>query len=163
LSIFGQIHGLPLHPLVVHATVVAAPLAGLVGVAHLVPKWRNLLRWPLVVISVVALLTVFLARETGQVLRRVLASQLKGTITGHLVARHAQLAGRLLLILLVLAVLTIAAALLHHVVRSVWVGHVAAVIVAVVAVGALVLTYQTGDAGAKAAWNPAGSVDYSGN
>ena len=47
-----EINGLPLHPLVVHAAVVLGPLAALTGLAYaVVPRWRWLLRWPLVALS----------------------------------------------------------------------------------------------------------------
>ena len=43
-----EINGVPLHPLVVHAVVVFAPLAALFGIAYAVlPNWRWALRWPL--------------------------------------------------------------------------------------------------------------------
>ena len=45
---------MPLHPLIVHAVVVLGPLGALTGLVYaFVPKWRWLLRWPLVVLAVV--------------------------------------------------------------------------------------------------------------
>ena len=61
-----EINGLPMHPLVVHAVVVLGPLAALVGLAYaFVPKWRWLLRWPLVVLSVVVAISALLAVAAG--------------------------------------------------------------------------------------------------
>ena len=62
-----EINGLPLHPLVVHAVVVLVPTTALVGLAYaLVPRWRWLLRWPLLAVSVVAAGASVLAASSGQ-------------------------------------------------------------------------------------------------
>ena len=57
-----EFNGLPLHPLVVHAVVILGPLAGLTGLAYaFVPRWRWLLRWPLVALSLVVAVTAVVA------------------------------------------------------------------------------------------------------
>lgn len=62
-----EINGLPLHPLIVHAVVILGPLAGLTGLAYaLVPRWRWLLRWPLVVLSLIVAVTAFVAAQAGE-------------------------------------------------------------------------------------------------
>ena len=62
-----EIGGLPLHPLVVHAVVVLAPLAGLVGLVYAgVPRWRWLLRWPLVGLSLAVAVTSVVAVSAGE-------------------------------------------------------------------------------------------------
>src|SRR5687768_7287093 len=62
-----EINGLPLHPLIVHAVVILGPLAGLTGLAYaFVPKWRWLLRWPLVLLSLVVATTALIAVQAGQ-------------------------------------------------------------------------------------------------
>ena len=62
-----EIAGLPLHPLVVHAVVVLGPLAALTGLAYaLVPRWRWLLRWPLVGLAVTVAGSVLLAVSAGE-------------------------------------------------------------------------------------------------
>jgi hypothetical protein len=59
--------GLPLHPLIVHAAVVFTPLASLLVIGFAVlPNWRWLTRWPSVLVTLVALVSVFLARQSGQ-------------------------------------------------------------------------------------------------
>jgi uncharacterized membrane protein len=61
-----ELNGVPLHPLVVHAVVVLGPLAALTGLVYAaVPRWRWLLRWPLVVLAVVTAATAFLATTSG--------------------------------------------------------------------------------------------------
>lgn len=58
---------MPLHPLVVHAVVVLGPLAALTGLVYAaVPKWRWLLRWPLVVLAVLTAVTAFMATLSGE-------------------------------------------------------------------------------------------------
>ena len=62
-----ELNGVPLHPLVVHAVVVLGPLAALTGLVYaLVPRWRWLLRWPLVVLAVVTAATSLLAVAAGE-------------------------------------------------------------------------------------------------
>ena len=62
-----EITGLPVHPLVVHAVVVLGPLAALVGLAYaLMPRWRWLLRWPLVGLSLIVAVSALLAVAAGE-------------------------------------------------------------------------------------------------
>src|SRR6478672_1846013 len=64
-----ELNGVPLHPLVVHAVVVLGPLAALAGLAYaFVPRWRWLLRWPLVVLAVVTAGAAVLAASAGEAL-----------------------------------------------------------------------------------------------
>lgn len=160
---FGSFHGLPIHALVLHVAVVLAPLSGLLGVVFLVPKWRRLLQWPLVAVSAVSAATLFVTKESGQDLRSALGSQLSspGNLSGALVAQHQMYANRLVLAGVVLFVVAVAAVLLRRRIDAAAVGWAAGAAVAVVAVVVMVLTYQTGEAGAKAVWNPAGTFDYS--
>lgn len=62
-----EIAGLPFHALILHFAVVLAPLAAVVAIVFaLVPRWRYLTRWPAAVMAVVALVTVWLSRLSGQ-------------------------------------------------------------------------------------------------
>ncbi len=64
-----DINGIPLHPLVVHAAVVLGPLAALFGLAYgLVPRWRWALRWPLAVLTLMAVGSAILAASSGEAL-----------------------------------------------------------------------------------------------
>lgn len=64
-----EINGLPLHPLVVHAVVVLAPLAALTGLAYaFVPRWRWLLRWPLVALALGTAVATVVAAAAGSAL-----------------------------------------------------------------------------------------------
>ena len=160
---FSSFHGLPVHALVLHVAVVLAPLAGLVGLAFLVPKWRAILKWPLVAVTGIALATLFVTKESGENLRSSLGAELTspGNLSGPLVAEHARLGGDLLIAALVLFLLSVVAVGLKLRVANVWVGMGSAVAVAAAAIFVLVLTYRTGEAGAKAVWNPSGTQDYS--
>lgn len=60
---------MPLHPLVVHAVVVLGPLAALTGLVYAaVPRWRWLLRWPLLVLAVVTAVASVVAAQAGEAL-----------------------------------------------------------------------------------------------
>jgi hypothetical protein len=64
-----EVAGLPLHPLVVHATVVFVPLSAVASTAFaLVPRWRWLLRWPTWLLAVGATLAAWVARLSGNAL-----------------------------------------------------------------------------------------------
>ena len=68
-QLFDTVTGLPVHPLVVHAVVVLGPLAALLAVTYVVvPRWRVGLRWPLVLLSVVAAASAFVAEQSGEAL-----------------------------------------------------------------------------------------------
>jgi hypothetical protein len=80
--VFDTVVGLPVHPLVVHATVVVVPAAALaVGLAALVPRFR---RWagllPLL-LSALAVVLTFVATESGEALRARLGAS--GLIDAH--------------------------------------------------------------------------------
>lgn len=162
-SIFGSFHGLPIHALVVHGAVILTPVAGLLGIAMLRPAWRMVLRWPLVVVTAVATGTVYVARESGVVLKEALGDQIKGNVTGKAVAHHQELADRLWIWLLVLLVVAVVVALLLPRLTNPLAGGVVAIVVAALAIVIIVMTVQTGEAGTKARWNPDGSFDYSGS
>ncbi|HUP99317.1 MAG TPA: hypothetical protein VM093_02555 [Aeromicrobium sp.] len=153
-------NGLPLHILVVHAAVILTPLAALVALALVRPSWRMRLRWPATVVVLGAWLLVWLARGSGTALQTAVADQLKGTPAGVAVMKHAALANRLNAVLFVLLlVLVLFAVLLPKLARPA--GTVGAVVIAVLALMVIGLVAQTGEAGARAAWNPDGSQDYS--
>jgi hypothetical protein len=159
---FGQFHGLPVHALVLHAVVLLAPLAAVLGVAFAVPRWRRTVRWPLLVVAAAAAGTAYVAKESGEVLKTALGDQLTGpgNPTTALVERHERLGGRLVIALAVLLVLALIAMLPRM--TGGLLGWLLAAGLVVIGVGVLVLTFQTGEAGAQARWNPDGSFDYSG-
>ena len=97
--------GLPLHALVLHATVVLVPFTALLALAFAVlPGWRWLTRWPAAAASVVSVGLGFLTTTSGSALlnaRPYLAP---------LVAQHRQYGTWLSWSLVPFAVLTVVAA-----------------------------------------------------
>jgi hypothetical protein len=84
------INGLPLHPLIIHATVVMLPLAAIsVLVAGLWPRARRYLHVAPVVLSVVALILLPLSYKSGENLKDEIGG-------GPLIERHEELAHQLL-------------------------------------------------------------------
>ncbi len=156
-----EFHGIPLHPLVVHAAVVFTPLAALAALAFaVVSRWRDYLRWPTAVLAVVAAGACWAARITGRNLFAKLTAQ---GLHNKWLTVHQQRGNVLVWIVLALAVLAVVAAL------AVPAGAQAArvqtgpalvlglrVLVVVAALASLVYVYLTGDAGARALWAPTG-------
>ncbi|WP_353952313.1 hypothetical protein V6K52_02390 [Knoellia sp. S7-12] len=61
-----EINGLPAHVLVLHGAVVFTPLAAITAIVFAaMPRWRFLTRWPAVVLAVVATVTVWVSRVSG--------------------------------------------------------------------------------------------------
>ena len=158
-SIVDTFNGLPLHPLVVHAAVIATPVAALLALALVRPSWRERLRWPAAGAVAVAWGIVWLARASGNALSIAIHEQLKGTAAGKAVDVHIGLADKLNYVLFALMVVVIVFAwLLPKLARPV--GTVGAVVIAVLALMVLGLVAQTGEQGARAAWNPDGAQNY---
>ena len=156
-----EINGLPLHALVVHATVVFVPLAALAAIVYVVPRWRWLLRWPTLLVNLAAALLVQVSVMSGHSLETTL--QKTRGLQASVVSNHALWAGRLRIGMFVLAVVVIVAFwALGYVTRLVGgtdrEARAAAletpmkVLLPLAAVAVLVLVFLTGDAGARAVW-----------
>jgi len=154
-----EIAGLPFHALVLHAAVVLAPLAALLAIAYaLLPRWRYLTRWPTVVMAVVALVTVWMSRLSGQSLldsRPELAP---------LVREH-QERGQLLSLLTILFTVVVVVAFWGlggpsgfssgsgaRTMRSAAIDRGLSLAVVGASLLVLVWVFLTGDAGARAVW-----------
>lgn len=147
---------MPLHPLVVHAVVVLGPLAALTGLVYAaVPRWRWLLRWPLVVLAVVVAVTALTAVAAGEDLLAA-RPELAPIVEDH------QEAGENLrsVALIYVAVAGLAAWALGgssalasgRGARETRFGIPVAVLLAAGAVALLVTVYLAGDSGARAVW-----------
>ena len=147
---------MPLHPLVVHAVVVLGPLAALTGLAYaFVPRWRWLLRWPLVVLAVVTAVAGVVAAAAG---KDLLAERPE---LEPLVEEHEGRGEWLRNIAVAYAVVALAAAWALGGVSALASGKgardtrfgipVAAVLV-VVAVCLLVMLFLAGESGSRAVW-----------
>ena len=147
---------MPLHPLVVHAVVVLGPLGALTGLAYaFVPRWRWLLRWPLVVLAVATAVATLVAVAAGEDL---LAARPE---LAPIVAEHEE-DGELLRLwaLGYVVVAGFAAWALGGTsalasgrgARETRLGIPAMLLLAVGAVGLVVTIYLAGDSGAQAVW-----------
>jgi uncharacterized membrane protein len=151
-----ELNGVPLHPLVVHAVVVLGPLAALTGLAYaVVPKWRWLLRWPLVVLAVVTAVAALLAVAAGEDL---LAARPE---LAPLVEEHAERGEWLRSVAVIYAVVSMLAAWAlggtsalasGKGARETRFGIPVAAVLVVTAVGLLVLLFLAGDSGSRAVW-----------
>ena len=147
----NDFYGLPLHPLIVHATVVMIPLAALtVLMSALWPRFRA---WagPLPAgISLIGLVLVPLSTSTGETLEKHVAPSA-------LLEKHTQLADGLLPWMIGLFAVSVVGYAIHW--RSTH-GHsmqkavavVVAVLAVVAVVGTTVQVARIGHSGAKAAW-----------
>jgi uncharacterized membrane protein len=160
--VLDSIGNMPLHPLVVHAVVVGAPLAALLGFLFVVPRLRAWSRWPLAVVSVATFAAGIVAKESGQGLQRDLGITPGTQTIGPLIAQHSMLAGQLVWILAGYGVLALANALVVRpaggAVRAV--DRLLPVLLVVVGVLVLVWCYRVGDIGSRAVWNPTGTQTY---
>ncbi len=150
------VFGLPVHPLLVHATVVIVPLAALtVLLAAVWPRFRSWAGWGPLALAVAAVVLTPLSTSSGEELEHRVGES-------SAVERHAELGDMLIWWVVPLAVL---AAVLYWWQRSSRPGKGLAVVVAVlpvlVAVGTLVQVVLIGHSGAESAWGDVGSASSS--
>ena len=159
--------GIPLHPLVVHGTVVLTPLAALAALAFVVVgRWREPLRWPTAVLAVIAAACCWTARITGRNLFSKLTAQ---GFHNKWLDIHQQRANVLVWVVLAFAVLAVVATLVVPVtaqaarqanVRTARLSASPVLVLGVrlvvvgLAIATLVYVYLTGDAGARSVWAP---------
>ena len=152
---FDTIAGLPLHPLVVHATEVIVPGAALaVMLAALWPRFRRWARYLPLGLSLVAVALVPLSTQSGEALRDRIGES-------SLIETHASLAGGLLPWVLGLAVVAGAAAWWYRTEGSGarpraprWIGVVLAVAAVLATTGTMAQAIRVGHSGARAVWSP---------
>jgi uncharacterized membrane protein len=141
-----EINGLPLHPLVVHAAVVFGPLAALAALVFLVPRWRTQVRWPMLVLAVIATGAIVAAYFTG-VNFLDHKPELKSSPQ---VQTHKNRGGQLLWVGIGFGVVALVAGWVNA--RSAAVRVLLDVLLGVGAVVMLVFVFITGEAGARAVW-----------
>lgn len=154
-----EIDGLPLHPLVVHATVVLVPLSALLAVAlGVLPRWRWLTRWPTAALAVVAAGLTWLSTQSGQALVEsrpelavlVEAHEERGELLANAMIPFA--------LLVVLAAWSLAGSSALASGRGAQdsrlpvLDKVLPALLVLAAVGVLVLVVRVGDSGARAVW-----------
>ena len=146
-----EIAGLPLHPLVVHAAVVFGPLAALAALAYVVlPRYRDLLRWVTLALTLIAFGSIWAAYLTGT---NFFASDRFDGFSGEALERietHEDYAKTLRWIVTGFAVATGAATWQHN--RPGTLRTALGALVVIGAVATLAWVGLTGDAGARAVW-----------
>jgi len=142
-----EISGLPLHPLLVHAAVVFTPIAALTALGYaLLTRWRERLRWPMLVLAVVATLAVVAAFLSGKSFLDANPALGQRPIVG----THEERAELLLWLTLGFGVVAVVAGWLHA--RSGPVQVTLRDVLAVASAAVLVQVVLTGDAGSRAVW-----------
>jgi cell division protein FtsW (lipid II flippase) len=143
-----EFNGVPLHPLVVHAAVVFGPLASLAALGYVgLPRWRDRLRLPMVVVALMAGGAIVAAYLTG---KSFFASRPAAIQALPLLHTHQTHARQLLWVSIGFAIVAVVAFWLHT--RTGAVRTVLNVVLGAFALGVLVLCVLTGDAGARAVW-----------
>jgi hypothetical protein len=136
----------------VHAAVVFTPLASLAALAYVfVGRYRDLLRWPTLVLAVLAFGAIWAAYLTGN---NFFASARFEHFSGELLDRihkHESYARTLRWIATGFGIVTVAATYLHE--RAGTRKTVLGALVAIFAVLTLVWVVLTGDAGSRAVWS----------
>jgi hypothetical protein len=147
-----SITGLPLHILVIHAAVVFGPLATMSALAYVgVPRYRDLLRWPTLVLAVIAFGAIWAAYYTGE---NFFGGDRFANVSGELrdnIKTHESYASTLRWIATGFGIVTVAATYLHD--RAGARKIVLGALVAVSAVATLVWVVLTGDAGSRSVWS----------
>ncbi|HZL02534.1 MAG TPA: DUF2231 domain-containing protein [Cellulomonas sp.] len=151
---FDTIAGLPLHPLVVHATEVIVPAAALVLLlAVLWPRFRRWARYLPLGLSIIAVVLVPLSTESGEALEHRVGGN-------DLIETHSQLAEGLLPWLVALAVVALALVLWHRkdswslsYRNLTWIPVALAVAGVLAATGTTVQAVRVGHSGATAVWS----------
>src|SRR3954463_15297199 len=142
-----EINGLPLPPLVVHAAVVFGPLAALLAIAYVaLPGRRAQLRWPMLVLALVATAAILVAYFTGQ----NLLSQRPELKASPAVQTHQERGKQLFWVTIAFGVVALLAGWLST--RTGALRVVLDVLLVVGAVAVLVLVIRSGDSGARAVW-----------
>ncbi|MEU4237778.1 DUF2231 domain-containing protein [Actinoplanes sp. NPDC026619] len=149
---FDQVNGLPVHALVLHAAVVFVPLLALGAIVYaLVAKWRPKIEWAVVALAVVAPITTFVTRESGEKLFDRLAAQ--GMKAGQNLNDHMHFGSVTFWFTLALGVVTLAqVVLVRRGALPKIVEWVLSAVMIVLAVIAVYYVYRTGDSGAHAVW-----------
>jgi hypothetical protein len=145
--VFDTIDGLPVHALVLHATVALLPLMAIATVAvAVVPRWRRGGGVVVALLDALMVPLVFVTIQSGEALQERLS-----TATGSTVAEEHGERGALLIYFAI--ALFVAGLIVAFFSRNGGFGSLVAIVAAVViGAGTIGWTYYTGDSGARAVW-----------
>jgi uncharacterized membrane protein len=152
-----KVNDLPVHPLLVHLTVVLVPVVCLGALAYLVPAWRDLLRWPLLVGAAIAFVSIWASYLSGSNFQNSVAYFQSGEL-GRRIDEHRSYAQVFRVVGSVFTLALVGVAGWLHA-RTGTVRTVAGAVVAALAVVTLVYTVLTGEAGARAVYPPGSFPD----
>ncbi|MFV0286176.1 MAG: DUF2231 domain-containing protein [Demequina sp.] len=162
---FDLIAGLPLHPLIVHAVVVLAPLAALLALAYVaLPARQALLRWPLAALAVIAGGSAVVADQSGEALQHRLES---AGLESDLIETHAEI-GEATTVVTVLFMLFALACVLFALrpttaaKRGGALRVVSSIVLAGLSLGVLYQVVLAGHSGATAVWKDVASITVTG-
>ncbi|MFI6075247.1 DUF2231 domain-containing protein [Actinoplanes sp. NPDC051343] len=154
---FDQIHGLPVHALVLHAAVIFVPLLALGAIVYaVVPRLRPRIGWAVAILAVITPITCFVTRESGEKLYdRLVGSGMKGKPLDEL-NQHMNFGTHTFWWVLGLGIVTLVMLALTWGSRRLPMIASAAgsVVMVVLAVISGYYVYRTGDSGATVVWNP---------
>lgn len=150
------IYGVPLHPLVVHATVVVLPVAALSVLLYAVwPRFRRWSGWGPLALAVLSVILTPMSTSSGESLEEKVGESA-------LLEDHAEMGDLLIYWVVPLAVLAAVLFWWYRTGRNgkapSWLGIVLSLATAVAAIGTLVMAVLIGHSGAKAAWSDAGAA-----
>lgn len=137
-------NGLPLHPLVVHLTVVTLPVLVLVSLASLHPRWRDRLRLPAVGLALFTAVLVWFTVKTGESFSN---HSFSNPVARAGLQPHIDAANRLKWVTYGFAVLALVRYALHR--RSGLIRWLLTLVLVAGSVALVYFTYKTGDAGAR--------------
>jgi uncharacterized membrane protein len=160
--VFGEFQDLPVHALVIHAVVVLVPLAAALGALFAIPKTQRWARHAFPIVTLGATAMTFVARQSGIHLMHNLDTRGGLGSAQDLVGTHESRGKLLFLMMIGFSVVAVAAWVLSRDPAR-YRGAIAAVVSAVVIVGAVVVSYQVyrvGEIGSKMVWNPDGTIDF---
>jgi hypothetical protein len=149
-----QFQGLPVHALIVHATVVALPLAAiLVALAAVYPRFRTWIGPLPLIAAVISVILVPLTTSSGEKLEDRINSASNCPGVREAIEHHSELADWLIWLVIPLAVLAAAGYFLHRRGNLSKAVVVVLAVLSVVSAGTvLVQVARVGHAGAEAVW-----------
>lgn len=152
---FDQVNGLPVHILVLHAAVIFVPLLALGAVVYaFAAPWRPKLAWAVALLGIVAPISTFVAKESGETLydSRISTFSPKGK---EILAQHMDYGGMTFWFSLGLGLLALAmvAATFRPERKTPTALNLAFIVLSLVlAAGSGYYIFKTGDSGATAVW-----------